>query len=85
MVLVRLVAGAGAKAVLARELETDPAAGRGHRNFMGTAFPVAPAVEAVPHVMVSQVVMLVGFVRNSRGRFQRDAARTGTLPLTHKS
>ena len=74
MVLVRLVAGAGAKAVLARELETGPAAGRGHRNFMGTAFPVAPAVEAAPHVMVSQVVILVGFVSNGRGCFQRDAA-----------
>ena len=63
---------------LARELETGPAAGHGHRNFMGAAFPVAPAVEAAPHVMVSQVVILVGFARNGRGWFQRDAARTGT-------
>ena len=60
-----------AKAVVARDLEADPAAAGGNRDPVSAGAPVAPALEAVPYVSVACIV------GNGRGCLRPDAIGIG--------
>ena len=60
-----------AKAVVARDFETDPAAAGGNRDPVSAGAPVAPALEAVPYVSVGCIV------GNGRGCLRPNAIGIG--------